>query len=239
MKPKGALLIVSLCSCSAYMGTAVAEPSLLESILRFAGITVTPSQTRGNEYRGEGDIRMVSVSEDSVSKPQPITEDGRYRTPLWIPHSQSLIAMKGDRLVRVDTPSGNERELHGLSYDIRLIGFDKHDDDRVLVLKDSMVGILSVDSGQIVPVPYESGDPAERLAMDRLNDSSRDYGTIRIFVGDNIEPKSGGGFRALNKIYIETAGVKRVLVDCESACGQPALSEDGRRLLYIGGIDES
>ena len=221
-----------------YLDVATAANSFLETILRFTGISITPNQTRGNNNFNEGEIWLVQLGQSQVSESRKITHSKSYRTPLWIPGHHLLVAMKGKQLVQMDEQGNQEKALHTLTYDTALIGFDKNDPNRVLVLRDSVVGILSLKNWQITPVSYDENNPKDRAGLDKLTNNSREYASAKLFVESKKEPKSQGGFNTFNTIRIETNGGKNFAITCPWTCGQATLSENAQQLLYIAPIEE-
>ncbi|MGR8932717.1 MAG: hypothetical protein ACU836_19025, partial [Gammaproteobacteria bacterium] len=218
---------------------AMAEDAFLETLLRFTGISVSPTQTRGNDHDYEGDIWLAELGDGRVLTSRQITRGKYYRTPIWIPGGTSFVTMKGSELVRIDSESDVETPWHGLTLNTALIGFAKDDSNTMLIRKDTVVEILSLASSQVAvaEVPYDQNNQKDRDALDRLISQTREYSFGKIFVDDSRE-RSGRGYKTLNTIRIETANGETILVRCDSICGQPALSEDGRRLLYVVPVDE-
>ncbi len=206
--------------------------SFLTALLRFTGITVTPSTVRGSEgFFMTGDIWLVQLGEAQISEPRKITSAGTYHTPLWIPGEQSILAMKEGRLIRLNPDGKEEETLHTLKDNTELLGFDRTNSNFTLVLQDSIVGILSVKSGQITPLSYDK--EKDRYRVDQLRSDFRDYGTTQVSIENKDIKDSQGHFKKVNTIHINL-GNKDIQIACPSACSQPALKEDGRQLLFIG-----
>lgn len=235
MNSRHFLLIILLCILTIlpfHRATAEGD-SFLAALLRFTGITVTPSTVRGNGSLKEGDIWLVQIGETGASKPRKITHDGAYHTPLWIPGSQSILAMKGDKLVRLNAQGHEEKPLHTLTDTTVLLGFDKNNPNLVLVLQESLAGVLTLANGQITPLPYDKEKPEDRYGLDQLGSGFRDYGTAQVSIENQHRIDPQGHFKQFNTIHIKL-DKKNISINCPSACGQPALAEDGRQLLFIG-----
>jgi len=207
--------------------------SFLAALLRFTGITATPSTVRGNDNVIEGDIWLVQIGEAETSEPRKITHNGTYHTPLWIPGSQSILAMKGDKLVRLNAQGIEEKMLHTLTDNTVLLGFDKNDANRLLVLQESIVGILTLGNGQITTLPYDNKNPEERDAFDQLRSGFRDYETAQVSIENQSKVDPQGHFKPVNTIHIKL-GKKDISITCPSACSQPAFAKNGQQLLFIG-----
>ncbi|MGR9036189.1 MAG: hypothetical protein ACU83O_06320 [Gammaproteobacteria bacterium] len=206
--------------------------SLLISLLRFTGISVNPNQMRGSDSFTEGNIWLVDVGDEKVSGPRKITQDYSYHTPLWMPGSQSVIAMKKKQLVRINPRGGGELILHKLTDDTGLLGFDKDNPNRILVLKNSLPAVLSLQSGEITPVPYDKDNSDDLAVLDRLSSGFRDYGAAQVSIEELSKIDPQGHFKSFNTLRIRRDG-NEISIDCPSACSQPALAENGRQLLFI------
>ena len=237
MNTKQFFPIISLCILTILpFQLATAEGnSFLTAILRFTGITATPSTVRGNDNFMEGDIWLVQIEAAKASEPRKITKDGNYHTPLWMPGSQAILAMKGDKLIQLNAQGNEEKTLHTLTKNTALLGFDKHDRNRILVLQRPLaVGVLALSNGQITPLPYDNNNSKEREAFDQLRKDFRSYDSAKVSVNEKKKPDSQGRFKSLYTILIEQLNRKDVSISCPSDCSQPAFSEDGRQLLFIG-----
>jgi hypothetical protein len=208
--------------------------SFLATLLRFTGITATPSTVKGNDNFMIGDIWLAQVSAAKASAPQKITTDGSYHSPLWIPGSQSILAMKGDKLVQLNVQGKEEKIRYTLTNNTVLLGFDKQDESRILVLQRPLtVGIFTLANGQITPLPYNDNNPKEREAFAQLRKDFRRYDSVNVSVNDKKQPSSKG-YRSVYTILIELLSGEDISISCPSACSQPALAADGRQLLFIG-----
>ena len=211
------------------------DNSFLTALLRFTGITATPSAVKGNDDFVTGNIWLVQIEAAKASEPRKITKDGNYHTPLWIPGSQAILAMKGDKLVQLNAQGHEEKTPHTLTKNTALLGFDKRDTNRILVLQRPLaVGILTLANGQIMPLPYDNNNSKEREAFDQLRKDFRSYDSAKVSVNEKKKPDSQGRFKSLYTILIEQLGGKDISISCPSDCSQPAFSEDGRQLLFIG-----
>ena len=231
MNAKHFLSILSLSfltSMPLQLATA-AEQSLLTALLRFTGISATPN-TRAGSVTLQGDIWRVEVGVTKADEAQKITTGGNYHTPLWIPDSSDLIAMKGTALVQLNSQGNTEKTLHTLSVATELLGFDKTDKNRVLARQQSLIGILSLTEGTFTT---DSQLSKNRDAVDRLNDDFRDYGDTQVFSDHQGIVDRQGRITQTSTIILTRAG-KDISINCLSDCGQPALAENGRQLLFIG-----
>ena len=79
-----------------------------EAVLRFMGISATPSGLRGEEDNPAGDIWMVDVS---GANPHRLTSGGSYRFPLLRPNGNTVVALRHDEVVEVPLAGGNPSVL--------------------------------------------------------------------------------------------------------------------------------
>lgn len=208
--------------------------SFLDALLRFTGISVTADKVKGVDGFMTGNIWWAHIEETGSSQPRQITRDGTYHTPLWIPGSLAIIAMKGGNLVSINALDAGEKTLHALPDTTALLGFDKNDPDRILVLQEAQAGVLALTSGKITAIPYDKGNPEDRMGLDQLMSGYRDYGTAKVEIENQLRHDSRKKFQQSNTINIKQGNNKIISISCPSACAQPALAEDGRQLLFIG-----
>jgi dipeptidyl aminopeptidase/acylaminoacyl peptidase len=181
-----------------------------------------------------GDIWLVQTGETGTDAIRRITKDGNYRTPLWHPGGQSILAMKDrNKLVQLNTQGSKEVQLHAFATkNTVLIGFDRSNPDRVLVQQEPLVGVLSLANGKITPLPYDPKNAKDREALDQLNSDTRYYGNIIVSIVDQAVVDLKGRAQTIYTIKIDN-NVNDIAIKCPSVCSQPALSSDGRQLLFI------
>src|SRR5690606_26684264 len=66
-------------------------------ILRVMGISVAPSGVRGTATILQGNLWLSKIDGTGAYRPKPITRDGTYHSPLWIPGSSQILAIKGNK----------------------------------------------------------------------------------------------------------------------------------------------
>ena len=96
--------------------------SLVETLLRIAGLTVAPAQLRGPGDEGEaGSIWVANLDRQTVG---PMTPDGGYRSPIFSPADGSLVALKDAMVVRVPVEGGTPAPVQRVAGVVKLVGFD-------------------------------------------------------------------------------------------------------------------
>ena len=225
------LAIVFLLASSA---TAGAE-SLIEKLLRVAGLTAAPGQMRGPGDAVEfGDIWIAST--DGATR-TALTSGGGYRSPIFAPTGESIYGLKADTLVRIPSAGGAATPLVSTAGIVKLIGFDSSNASALIVLLDSStapLGSLSLDSGKITPLSYDAKAQGERLLLSQITGEERVYGDTRLYV--RTETKRGIS-RTIEwaDVYLQHGNLPAINVSgCDGVnCGQPALSPNGRRVVFV------
>jgi hypothetical protein len=215
--------------------TAAAAESLVEKLLRVSGLTASPAQMRNpGEEVDAGDVWMVPADGGT---PVALTTGGGYRSPIFAPTDGSIVALRGDTLVRIPAGGGSAVPVQHAPGILKLVGFDTGNADEIVVLLDggaAPVGVLSVKSGKVTPLPYDAKSNAERRMLAQVRGQERTYGDASVYV--RTESKRG-----LSRT-IEWADVHfrrgnappRNVSACDGVnCGQPALSPDGRRIAFV------
>lgn len=203
-------------------------------ILRVMGISVAPSGVRGTGTISQGNLWLSKIDRTGAHRSEPITRDGTYHSPLWMPGSSQILAVKGNKLVQLDTEGNGEKVLYPLAGSITLHGFDKRDARLVLILQDSVPAVLSLANGKTTFLPYDKENEEDRTAAARLGRDYRNYGHIKVFVEnqpmfDELDNEEGN-----NKIHIIGEQIPETVIPCPEYCIQPALSENGRQLVFVG-----
>jgi hypothetical protein len=213
---------------------AVAD-SLVEMLLRIAGLTAAPSQLRGSEdLDGAGSIWIADLDRETAS---PLTPDSSYRSPVFSPADGTLIALRGDTVVRVPVTSGMPTVIQRVTGTVKLVGFDGRNPDLVVILRDhagAPLGVLSLKTGTLTPLPYDAASSEQQRMLAQIRGQDRVYGTTRVYV--KTESKRGLS-RTIEwtDVYVQQGDAERRNVSrCDGMmCGQPALSPDGRRVAFV------
>lgn len=225
--------MIVLCIMAMLPLHSASASSLSEAVLRFTGISVTASQVKGSDTKENGNLWQVKVDGARTSELKRITSDRTYRSPLWIPRSDKILAVKENKLVQLNSDGSDEKILHPLNDSTILVGFDKHDAKSILILQDLVPAVLSLDNGQIMLLPYDKQNLADRNVLDHLMNDSRDYGTMNVFIEKQNQKDASGYFKKINKIRIKV-DQEDTVIPCPANCAQPALTEDGKQLVFVG-----
>jgi hypothetical protein len=215
-------------------GASAAE-SFVSKVLRIAGISATPSQLRGPKGVKAGDIWLVNIAQDT---PVPLTRDGGYRSPVFTPGNDHILALKGDALVRIPKTGGEPERLHTLKGVMKIVGFDQADQDKALILLEedggTAVGLLSLASGQTIRLPYDRTSEEDQSLIIHMQEWTRVYGDTTLYVKGETKRRLAG-YTEWTDVYLKRGETPPLnLSKCDGVdCGQPSLSPDGGQVVYI------
>ena len=176
---------------------------------------------------GEGEAQRgaVWVAELDGSARHVLAVDPVYAHPVLGPDG-GVIALRGADLVHIDAATGEVRLLAAAAGLRKLIGVAP--DGTILALSNQgplgRPTLISPRGEVTVLAEPASQDDRRKVAI--LNNESRAYAGGRSLIVDRSEH----GF----DVFLLADGHRRDLTACgEDDCGQPALSSDNRRLVYI------
>jgi len=222
-------VIVALLAFSAAAGAE----SVVEMLLRVAGLTASPAQMR-DPQPDPGNIWVVSPG---VTPPTSLTSGGGYRSPVFSPVDGSIVALNGDTIVRIPASGGAVERVRDVPGVVKLVGFDGKNAYEVVMLLDggkSPLGVLSLKSGQFVLLPYDAESATERNIVAQIRGQKRVYGDASLYV--KTETRSDlAGIIEWTDIYLQRGGSQPQNVSaCDGvSCAQPALSPDGQSVVFI------
>ena len=228
-------LVTMLALAALLSATATAE-TMVERLLRVAGLTASPAQMRGpGDDIQAGDIWVASPG---AGAPVALTSGSGYTSPIFSPMDGSILALKGESLVRIPAVGGRVVAVQKVAGLLKLVGFDGKNVDEVVVLLDgsgrSPLGVLSLKSGTVTPLPYDAKSEAERRMLAQIRGQERVYGDARVYV--KTESKAGlSRTTEWTDVYLRRGDAPAQNVSaCDGVnCGQPALSPDGRRVAFV------
>ena len=218
------------------MPAAAAAETLVQKLLRIAGLTAAPTQMRGPADEVEPGNIWIAPADKGAAK--ALTTDGGYTSPLFSPDGR-VYALKGGTLVRLPQETGAGVAVHKVPGAVKLVGFDGANADDLVLLLDapragSPLGVLSLKSGRVTPLPYDAASEEQRRMLAQIRGQEREYGTTTVYT--KTESRRGLA-RSLQwtDVYIRrgTAAPRNVSTCDGVRCVQPALSPDGRGVLFI------
>jgi hypothetical protein len=218
------------------MPVGSAAETLIQKLLRIAGLTAAPTQMRGPaDAVDPGNIWIVPADKGTA---KALTLDGGYTSPIFSPDGR-VYALKGETLVRLPQETGGGVPVHKVPRAVKLVGFDSTNPDELVVLLDaaagnSPLGVLSLKSGRVTPLPYDGTSDENRRMLAQIRAQEREYGSASVYT--KTEKRRGLSRNVeWTDVYIRrgTAAPRNVSTCNGVSCVQPALSPDGRSVVFI------
>jgi hypothetical protein len=212
------------------------EQTLVQRLLRIAGLTAVPSQLRGpDDAVAFGDLWISDLSGGHMTT--PLTTDGGYASPVFA-NDGGIYALKGMAIVRVSRQGKSPVEVQRVTGVVKLVGFDGAADDLIVLLEParagSPLGVVSLKSGKLTVLSYHADSENERRMLAEVRGQGRVYGDTTVYT--KAETKSGLS-RTLEwtDIYVKRGSeAPRNVSLCDGAtCSQPTLSPDGHTVVYV------
>jgi hypothetical protein len=211
------------------------EQTLVQRLLRITGLTAAPSQLRGpDDTVALGDLWISDLAGRTTT---PLTTDGGYTSPIFAKDG-GIYALKGMAIVRVSPQGKNLVEVQRVTGVAKLVGFEDAGDDLIVLLEParagSPLGVVSLKSGKVTVLPYHADSETERRMLAQVRGQERVYGDTAVYT--KVETKSGLS-RTLEwtDVYVKRGSeTPRNVSLCDGVmCIQPALSPDGRAVVYV------
>lgn len=214
-----------------------AHADWLDDVARALGISKTPSAMKGpDDDIKAGDIYIVALNGGS---PVRVTRDDGYRSPVFTAGDAALLALKGVDLVSLPLASGVASQRHAVPEAVKLLGVDQNDGDRLLLLvkapaSSSELAALSLKTRTLTRLPHARNVKDQRRLLSHLRGDNRNYATISL----SVKTESRREIAAIHEwtdVYVERSGVAAVNISrCDgNDCGQPTLSHDRSRVVFI------
>jgi hypothetical protein len=210
--------------------------TFLDSVLDFLGISASPSTMKGDgDEIAAGEIWVTNLEQGTRDR---LVSGATYRWPVFEPGGKAVLALTDNRLVRIPLTRETKAEvMHSLPDVVKLVGFDRKNPDRLLVIRDqpkTPLAVLSVKNGKLADLPYNDDDKDQRRMLAHMRGDERIYPGARVYV---ITESSKGieGAREWTDVYMQRGSAKEQNVSrCDGKdCNQPSLSPDGKTVVYI------
>jgi hypothetical protein len=215
--------------------------SFWQILAGFFGIGSNPDKQKGPEDELKmGRIWVLDLQQNSI---RSVTSGGGYRSPVFMRGDQEILAVRGDKIVKVRLQGGTAQELFTIKGIVKIVGSSKGDQnpEQVLVLINEdgggcpIVGLLSLASGEVTPVLYGSL-PGDKILIDHLLDWRREYddGNFRFDIQEQERQTSTRTIRwtdiFLNRNNQNWTNISR----CDGIrCGQPSLSHNRNLVVFV------
>lgn len=214
------------------------SPGFVDRVLKILGVSDSPGTLKGpGDEVTSGALWMSDLGSKTTHS---VTSDGRYRSPVFVPGSNAILALNGSDLVRFSAGSGEMIKLYPIAGVTKLVGCSSGDPDKVLVLRSGdagahpRIGLLSVSTGNVAPLAYDSGSAADLQMVENLEGWTRRYADKQVYVRRQTK-QALSGVVEWSDVFLKADGQEPINVSqCGGAnCGQPSLSADGRLLVFV------
>ncbi|HMJ84845.1 MAG TPA: hypothetical protein VK504_16805 [Vicinamibacterales bacterium] len=239
MAPSAVMTVLILMILTAGQPPKPAPPRepLLTKLLRIAGLTAAPSQMRGPaDDAAVGNIWMVNIDRRDA---RALTTDGGYRSPIFLPDSSTLLALRGNAIVRLGSTGGNTSPLRMKVGVAKLVGVDSEDPSAVVVLlatprAGSPLASVSLLDATATALPFDAADASQQRVLAQIRGQERTYQETTVYT--RTETKSGltRPVEWIDVFVKRGAAPPQNVSACDGVnCVQPALSPDRQSVAFI------
>jgi hypothetical protein len=215
--------------------------SFWATVLRVTGISATPSQLKGPDDEIQaGDIWVADLARKTRLQ---VTRYGGYRSPVFLADDDQILALKGNTMMQVSLSGAELKSLYNLENITKIVGMDKADPDKVLILLQNAVGsdtagVLSLKSGQVTLMPDDRESPDYISMISHMREWERVYGDTKVYVRSESKSVMGGTV-GWTDVYLKQRNSSPLNVSrCDVVnCGQPSLSNDGRQVVFVKAVE--
>ena len=170
-----------------------------------------------------------------------MTSASGFRSPIFVDNDKNILALRDDEVVRIPVSGGPEKTHFTIKGAVKLVGQSLDDADKVLMLtedenKQTNIALLSLSSGQLTIVPYETKTAEGQSMFDHFAGWNRTYGNTEVSVVDNVgKDESGRIVKKWTDVFLKRPDEEPVNVsNCNGViCGQPSLSQNNQLLAFV------
>jgi hypothetical protein len=191
------------------------------------------------QMKSESDISpgQIWIADIERGSRSALTADFDYRWPVYAPGGESIVALRGDSLVKISVKSGKVQVLHSIPGVEKLVGFDRKDPDKLLLVleKDTApLSLFSLETGDLTSLPYDPRSKDHRKMLSHIKGEERVYGTVRVYVKTESKRGMEGGLDWSDVYLQQGEAAPRNISNGEGVnCNQPSLSQDGKAVVYV------
>jgi len=214
------------------------SPDFIDKVLKFLGISDSPGTLKGpGDEVVRGQLWVADLGSQTI---RAVGMGDGYRSPVFIPGSNDILALSGSDVVRFPAGGGEMKKLYSIAGVTKLVGFSADDPDKVLILQSgdtvghTRVGLLSASTAKVTPLAYDPSSGVDLQMVENLAGWTRTYGDKRVYVrGQTMQALSGDV--EWSDVFLKTDSQEPIDVSqCKGTnCGQPSLSADGRLLVFV------
>jgi len=215
-----------------------AAARLAEKLLKFLGISDSPSTLKGpGDEVVSGELWVADLEAGST---HALTSTGGYRSPVFLPGTKDVLALRGIDVMRISSGGGGGKKLYSVDDITKLVGASSEDPGTVLILlrgkaaSSPRVGLLSVSTGAVTVVPYDPASSQDLQMVESLQGWTRTYGNEQVYVKRQTKQAFSGTVE-WSDVFRKVGDAAPVDVSqCDGTdCGQPSLSENRRLLVFV------
>jgi hypothetical protein len=204
--------------------------SFWEKVLSIAGISKTSASVKDDAPIQSGEVWTVRLSNLTLSQ---LTAVGGYRSPVFTPAGDSVLALSGTNLVRIPLAEPDPVILFAIPRIVKLVGFAPADPNSVLALfEEDRVGMLNLSTRAVTWLEHNSSGEDQEM-VNSLKQWQRDYGNACLLAENREESR-------YPNVYLRNQGCDQGqaretnVSHCRVvSCGQPSLSYDGKRVVFV------
>lgn len=152
--------------------TATSTTSFVDKLLKFVGISDTPSTLKGpGDEVVTGDLWLLEL-ESKTSR--SVTATGGYRSPIFVNGSKGILALHGTDVILISLDAREERKLYSINGITKLVAGSSEDfNEAVILLRGETedrprVCLLTISTGAIKPVPYDPSSSPDLQMVESL-----------------------------------------------------------------------
>jgi len=213
--------------------------SLASKLLDFIGIPADSGALKGSGDTLEaGEVWVVEVA---GGKSRQLTRTADFRSPIFLPAGTDVLALRGSDVVRLSGAADAPKKLATVKAATKLLGCSAGDPDKVLLLVTASAGgdelwVLSIRTGRLSRVPFDPTSRKDGELMAYLSSWDRTYPAGNLFVQRHTQETLAGAVEWQDVFFQSGNGDAVNVSRCDATdCGQPSLSSDSRRVVFIKG----
>jgi len=209
-----------------------------EKLLKFLGISDSPGTLKGpGDEVTSGQLWLADLQSQIT---HALTSSEGYRSPIFLAGTREVLALRGSDVVQVPATGGEGRKLYAVDGILKLVGASSTDAGTVLILLRGQsdgrprVGLLTVNTGAVTPLPYDSASSQDLQMVEDLAGWSRTYGDRHVFVKRQSKQALSGKME-WSDVFLQVGNQPpQDVSQCDGLnCGQPSLSADGHWLVFV------